>query len=297
MLKNQMYCNTMLNSGKLLLSLSLLMALSGQVNGQASATASARAMLETASRTLDGMVTLQCRVKRYERVNGKMESGDIRVKVNTRPHKVYVYNINPNEGTELLWGEGYNDGKAYVHPNQFPWVNISLSPDGGQMLDDQHHHITSTGFGCVQRVLRHLLGKCKDLDERAKYVGKENWYGKPHDVIKITHPDYKFVNYTVAAGEDLLKIDAKLGVPSYKLLELNPQCDDYFDVTAGQVIKVPTAYSKEMVLVIDPTTHLPVVQLFYDDKGLFEKYEYSEIKVNPRFSTLEFSEENEAYGF
>ncbi|MBK9452191.1 MAG: DUF1571 domain-containing protein [Bacteroidetes bacterium] len=246
-------------------------------------------MLETASRTLDGMVTLQCRVKRYERVNGKMESGDIRVKVNTRPHKVYVYNINPNEGTELLWGRRLQRRKSLHPPQSISLGQHQPEPRWRTNAGRSAPSHTSTGFAAVQRVLRHLLGKCKDLDERAKYVGKENWYGKPHDVIKITHPDYKFVNYTVAAGEDLLKIDAKLGVPSYKY--------DYFDVTAGQVIKVPTAYSKEMVLVIDPTTHLPVVQLFYDDKGLFEKYEYSEIKVNPRFSTLEFSEDNEAYGF
>jgi Protein of unknown function (DUF1571) len=39
------------------------------------------------------------------------------------------------------------------------------------------------------------------------------------------------------------------------------------------------------------------VQLIFDDKGLFEKYEYSDLKINVRFTTLDFLEENEAYGF
>jgi hypothetical protein len=255
-------------------------------------------ILQSTLRTLDHVITLDCRVKRIERVNGQMESGDIRIKVNTKPHKIYVYNVNPNEGTELLWKENWNDGKVYIHPNRFPWVNVSLSPNGEQMLKDQHHHLSSTGFVCIQRVLRKTLSHYKaDLDKRVTYVGKEKWYGKPHDVVKISHADYKIVNYTVQAGEDLLRIDNKLNVPSYKLLELNPDIADYFDVAAGQSIKVPTHYGKEIVLIIDPVTHLPVVQLIYDEKGLFEKYEYSEIKLNQRFSTMEFEEDNEAYGF
>jgi hypothetical protein len=253
-------------------------------------------ILQATLHTLDQIVTLDCRVRRIERVNGEMESGDIRIKVNTKPHKIYVYNVNPNEGTELLWKENWNDGNVYIHPNRFPWVNVSLNPDGDQMLKDQHHHLRSTGFVCIQKVLRRLL-KMTDLDQRVTWMGQEKWYGRLHDVVKISHPDYKIVNHTVEPGEDLLRIDHKLNVPSYKLLELNPDIGDYYDVTAGQSIRVPSHYGKEIVLIIDPATHLPVVQLIYDEKGLFEKYEYSEIKLNPRFSTKEFEEDNESYGF
>lgn len=268
------------------------------MQGFAQSGSPARNILQQVVHTLDGMVTLQCRVKRIERVNGQMESGDVRVKVNAKPHKIYVYNLTPNEGTELLWKENWNDGRVFIHPNQFPWVNLSLSPDGGQMLKDQHHHLKTTGFVCIHRVLKRLVaGHAHDFDQRVTYVGKEKWYGKLHDVIKITHADYKVVNYTVKPGDNLLKIDEQLTVPCYKLLELNPGCADYYDVTAGQTIKVPNEYAKEILLFIDPDTHLPVVQLIYDDRGLYEKYEYSEIKLNPRFSTVEFDEENEAYGF
>lgn len=253
-------------------------------------------LLQKVGHTLDHMITLQCRVKRIERVNGEMESGDIRIKVNTQPRKIYIYNVSPHEGTELLYVDDWNDDKVYIHPNQFPWINMSFSPESDQLLKDQHHHVFFTGFVCAQKIVRRVLGK-PDLHPRINYIGQQKYYGKTHEVVKIIHPDYKFVNYTVQAGENLLTIDDKLNVPSYKLLELNPECEDYFDVKAGQVIRVPNAYGKEIVLVIDPETNLPVVQLIYDDKGLFEKYEYSEIKLNPRFSTLEFSDENEAYGF
>jgi Protein of unknown function (DUF1571)/LysM domain len=262
------------------------------------APAEPHAMVQNILRSIDGLVTVSGRVKRTERVNGTMEQGDLRFKVNAKPFKVYIFNIDPHEGTELLYVDGWNDGKAYIHPNQFPWVSISMDSYGSTMLKDQHHHVTSTGFGTVRKVLRWVTGRpAEENKKRIVYVGKEKWYGKMVDVIKIINTDYQITKYTVQAGEDLLKIDAKLAVPSYKLLELNPEVDDYFDVKAGQVIKVPSHYGKEIVLMVDPDTHLPVVQAFFDDKGLFEKYEYSEIKVNPRFSTLDFSEDNEAYGF
>jgi hypothetical protein len=255
-------------------------------------------MLQTMTRTLDAMVTTSGRVKRTERVNGSLERGDLRFKVNTKPFKTYIYNLDPHEGTELLYVEGWNDNKAYIHPNQFPWVSISMDSYGSTMLKDQHHHLTSTGFGVIRRVARWITGRpAEETKKRITYAGQEKWYGKMVDVIKITNTDYQITKYTVLAGEDLLKIDAKLAVPCYKLLELNPEIDDYFDVKAGQVIKVPTHYCKEIMLMVDPDTHLPVVQAFFDEKGLFEKYEYSEIKINPRFSTLDFSEDNEAYDF
>ena len=282
---------------KFLLSALLLVA-GEQSFAQAAATPDPTVLLQSMVKQIDGLVTVSGRVKRSERVNGSLETGDIRFKVNSNPMKVYVYNIEPHEGTELLYVTGWNDGKAYIHPNQFPWVSISMDSYGSTMLKDQHHHVTSTGFGTIRKVLRWLAKRpVEELKKRLIYVGKEKWYGKMVDVLKIKNDDYHIENYTVQAGEDLLKIDAKLAVPSYKLLELNPSVDDYFDVKPGQVIKVPSHYGKEIVLMVDPDTHLPIVQLIFDDKGLFEKYEYSEIKVNPRFSTMDFSEDNEAYDF
>jgi LysM repeat protein len=275
-----------------------MMAIHGTSHAQTATAETPHGMLQNVARAIDGLVTVSGRMKRTERINGAIESGDLRFKVNVKPLKVYLYNLVPHEGTELLYVPGWNDGKAYIHPNQFPWISLSLDTYGGQMLDDQHHHVSSTGFGTVRRILRGFLSKpVEDAQKRLTYVGQDKWLGKPVDVFKIVNADYQIKKYTVQPGEDLLKIDAKLSVPSYKLLELNPECDDFFDVTAGQVIKVPSDYGKEIVLMVDPVSHLPIVHIIMDDKGLFEKYEITELKVNPRFSTMEFSDDNEAYNF
>lgn len=258
----------------------------------------ARALVDDMVTSMNSINNLSGRIKRRERVDGKMLAGDLRFKLMTRPYKLYVYNFAPDEGAELLFVKGWNNDKVLVHPNKFPWINISLNKHSEELTKNGHHPLTAIGFEYTNEVVKHLLKEhADDFDKFVTYKGKENWYGKSMDVIKITYDDYKFVNYTVVGSENLFDIDAKLKVPAYKILELNKSVKNFLDVKAGQVIKVPNVYAKEMVIMIDPDNHLPVVQLIFDEKGLFEKYEYSEVKVNRKFNTNDFLEDNEAYGF
>jgi outer membrane lipoprotein-sorting protein len=258
----------------------------------------ARVIVDDMVRAMGNVITLSGKISRNERFKGSMENGELRFKLNSKPRKIYIYNLRPDAGAEVLYAEGWNNEKAYIHPNKFPWINVSLSVNSGELLKNNHHNMLAIGFDYTLGIVKHMLAKYgKDFDKYVKYDGKKKWYDKTLDVIKITYNDYKFENYTVLAGEDLFKIDAKLKIPAYKIIELNPEVEDFFDVKAGQVIKVPNEYAKEMIVMVDPVSHLPLVQAIFDEKGLFEKYEYSEVKVNPRFTTMEFSEDNEAYGF
>jgi outer membrane lipoprotein-sorting protein len=279
----------------------LLLVSTAVVNGQtavAAAPSKARVIVDEMSRAMDRVVTCTGRVKRLERIEGKMESGDLKFRVNSKPRKIYVYNITPDEGAELLYVDGWNGNKVFVHPNKFPWVNVSLSPNSSELLDKQHHNLFAVGFDYSNGIVKHLLSKYgHEFDKYVSYGGQQKWYGKMMDVIKIKYDNYKIENYTVLAGEDLFKIDTKLHVPAYKIIELNPGISDFFDVKAGQVIKVPNVYAPKITIFVDPDLHLPIVQVIEDEKGMFEKYEYSELKINPRFNTMEFNEDNEEYGF
>ncbi|HEX2898663.1 MAG TPA: DUF1571 domain-containing protein, partial [Bacteroidia bacterium] len=85
----------------------------------AAAPGKARQIVDEMSRAMDRVVTCSGRVKRLERIEGKMESGDLRFRVNSKPRKIYVYNILPDEGAELLYVDGWNGNKVFVHPNKF----------------------------------------------------------------------------------------------------------------------------------------------------------------------------------
>jgi len=50
-------------------------------------------------------------------------------------------------------------------------------------------------------------------------------------------------------------------------------------------------------LYIDKTNYLPVVQIIYDDKGLFGQYEYNSLIVNPVFAPDEFTSKFKDYKF
>lgn len=282
----------LLSMRKVLVGCALLLSVmpgAGQVPG--------RQVVDEMIHAIDHTLTLQGRIKRTERVKGVMEPGELRFKLMVRPYKLYVYNLLPDEGAELLYVPGWNDSKVLVHPNKFPWINLSFGPHSLELTKSGHHPLTCIGFAYTGGIIRHLMALYGDrFDEMVQYQGRENWYGKSMHVIKITCKDYHFDNYTVKAGEDVFDIDEKLKVPAYKIVELNGM-KNFLDVKPGQVIRVPNVYAREMVIMVDPDSHLPIVQLIFDDKGLFEKYEYSELKVNVRFSTLDFLAENEAYGF
>ena len=81
------------------------------------------------------------------------------------------------------------------------------------------------------------------------------------------------------------------------IVEMNEKVDDYEDVEEGQVILIPNDYCRRLVIAIDKNEMVPLSMKVFDDAGLYEHLEYSNLKVNPQFKDEEFSEEFEEYGF
>ncbi|MEM7038503.1 MAG: DUF1571 domain-containing protein, partial [Bacteroidota bacterium] len=132
----------------------------------------ARPIVTQMIKAMDNVQTLSGRVKRRERIEGRMVTGEMRFKTMMDPYKVYIYNVKPNEGVEVLYVTGWNNNKASVNPNGFPWVSVSLDPFGGRMLEDQHHTCHDVGFEYTNRVVKHVLEKHGDkFDEFVSYEG------------------------------------------------------------------------------------------------------------------------------
>ena len=57
-------------------------------------------------------------------------------------------------------------------------------------------------------------------------------------------------------------------------------------------------YASRMMIYIDKGLLLPVANFFYDERDvLFEKYTFTDVKLNPRLTAMDFSRYNEAYRF
>lgn len=235
---------------------------------------------------------------KVERQGLKMVKGETIMKVQHKPYKLYMFQIEPNKGTEILWVTGWNEGKAHVSPKSFPYVPLNLDPYGNIMLKGQHHPIFHAGmlhFGKVVSGLYKRYGS--DFDKYVKHKGMKDYKGRKVHVLELAYDDYHFVDYTVKSGDNVLKIAEKLNIPAYKVVELNASVKGFFDVTPGQVIKVPSIFAKGATFYIDSQDYLPRMYAVYDDKGIYEKHDFIKLRKNPNFKSAEFTTDWPEYGF
>ena len=237
---------------------------------------------------------LKYNLKITERTKGKFNYFSSSVKLNRNPRKLYL----TTNGIEVLWTVGTNKGDALVKPNSFPYMNLNLDPMGNLMRDGQHHTINEMGFDYFGNIVAYnVLKTGNNFDDYFKLEGEEILNGKPCYKFSINNPDFKFIDYTVLKGENLVTIARKLHVGEFMILENNKKLDNYKDVKAGQIIKVPTAYAKYVVIYLDKQLFLPVGSRINDDKGLYEQYDYFNLQLNPTFAEDEFTKNFKGYGF
>jgi len=218
------------------------------------------------------------------------------VKLNRKPRKLYIY----IKGIEVLWTTGTNNGKALVKPNSFPYINLNLDPMGTLMRQHQHHTINEMGFDYFGGIIEYCAQKLGDKVDQYFFIeGEERYNNRPCYKLVINNKDFAITTYTVTSDdESITTIARKLFVSEYMIVELNPKLKDYFDILKkGQVVRVPNWYAKFVIVYIDQLYHLPVGVKVYDDKGLFEEYNYFFLQVNPKFEENEFTRDFKDYKF
>ena len=252
--------------------------------------------------TVGQVQTATYRLVKSERIAGKSSIDEGTVKLQNKPLKVYIRNVRPNPGREVLYVTGFNGGKALVNPASFPYVNVSLDPLGTRIRQNQHHTIHDVGFRRIVDVIARQMRE--QADELPKLLRLDpsaaTFDNRPCWSVKMDDPRFKFVPYTIkSGGETLDQLGQRLGVSEFMIGEKLPGFDGDYTRTlpAGQVIQVPTTYARRTTVLIDKVSTLPVSIAIYDDKGLFEQYEYHDLKPNAAFRDNEFTPEFKGYGF
>jgi len=243
--------------------------------------------------------TMTCEVKKRERYDGKYVDAHSLIKMSCDPYCVYLKQLEPSGGVEVLYRESWNNGKVLVNPNGFPWINISLDPYSSLIRSKQHHLISDIGFSKFNRVLDHLLKKYANESEGlVNYVGTDIISGRACHVVDIKNKHYKLIDYHTQAGETTMSISEKFKISEYRIIELNSSVSGYGAVKPGLDLIIPNDYAPEIRLYIDSERYIPMRFEVYDDQGeLFEAYEYEKVVINPRFSDKDLSKENPEYGF
>jgi len=231
-----------------------------------------------------------------ERIDGKLSSAKLaHTKVNRKPYKLYLKQEREN-GAEILYDEEVTKKTALINPGSFPFINLNLDPNGSIMHKGEHHSILQADINYTYKIINQSLLNDEDKNKMS-YINTVMINGVEYHKIKLNNYDYKIVNYTVKANDDLIKIADKLYLNSYSIMELNDDIDDLYDVKPGQVIKVPNHYAKETILYINTKTYLLYKILVYDLKGLYESYIFKNLKINVKFKPDEFSKTFNEYNF
>jgi len=218
---------------------------------------------------------------------GKIVNSEVKIKYQASPLKIYADAKKPTSA-RLLYIPSENS-KVQVKKG----IGLKLDPYNKMLMADQHHPIYKAGFNTFKSIIefnlkaKGLTTSSADLGKFVKLVGSTTYDNQACWVLEIIDNDYKIVSYTVKAGEDSVwDLGKKLCVPEYRIKELN---DIGNSVTPGQVLKVPSSYAKKTTVYIDKDSYLPIYQKMEDNVGVYEIYEFKNLKLNVKFTAEDFT--------
>ncbi|MBN2520633.1 MAG: LysM peptidoglycan-binding domain-containing protein, partial [Bacteroidales bacterium] len=243
-------------------------------------TQSAEIQLNKMLEQIEALNSIEFKIVLEERIEGEIYIGISKVKCTYNPYKLYYYQISPNEGLEILLNEEIYGDKAIINPNSFPYVNMYLSPHHTLMRKNKHHTIIEGSvFKYMGNILNNLItNHTKEIQILDSGLVKINNVLCHKVIIEINN--FKVLTYNVKENEDIYSISQKNYIDDYMILMLNNEINNYYDIRPGQVIKIPNHYCKEIHLYIDQSNFIPILIKIFDDKGLYEKYYFSELKIN-----------------
>jgi LysM repeat protein len=220
------------------------------------------------------------------RPSGKIIEGKMDVRVQERPiKKVYLDVLTPDKA-KLSYIANERDGKVDVKKG---FLSINLAPSNSLLIENSHHPIYRSGFKRTRDILMTTYYNRKDdISSMAEIKGDVTYNGRSCYHVVLTDSKYGTKKYKVKAGDNLLKIAEKEGVPEIRIIELNDDIDDYFDIEEGLLITIPTSYGEVTTLYIDKENYLPLYQKVEDDLGLFAEYEILNLNLNPGFTASSF---------
>lgn len=244
---------------------------------------------------ISDLQTMHLKMEAYERCQSGMVTTKFMIKRSRKPLNLYYKQSFPTNGAEVLLNK---TGKVWVNPGTFPWVTLELDPNSSLLRKDQHHGILDAGYDHFALLLSEMFKKYADsLSHYVKLnaieiVGTTDCYK-----ITFTHPSYHIYNYKTTKNETLLSLASRFRISEYKIGELNKISSVTQAIPAGTTLKLPCDYAKSMTLWLDTKTKLPMKMEVYDEKGLFEKYIFTGIVINPVFKANEFDKDFPDYNF
>ncbi|HEX8516615.1 MAG TPA: DUF1571 domain-containing protein [Bacteroidia bacterium] len=259
-------------------------------------TVSCREVIDHMLDSIKHIKTQRYTVKSTERVDGHLLFASSMIKIELNPRKIYLF--NPEKNVEVLWVQGKNNGNAIVRSGSVPLMNFNLDPYGSIMRKDQHHTIFDLGFQYIGLTIANTILKApKDFDKHFQYAGSVKYDNRDCHQVVINYPEYKFIDYVTVKGETVTTIAQKLNTSDFKIRYINDLSSYFGAIKEGKKLKIPTPYANKAIIFIDKKTSIPASIKIYDDEGLFESYDFTNVVINRPFAADEFLKSYKDYGF
>ena len=98
--------------------------------------------------------------------------------------------------------------------------------------------------------------------------------------------------------ESLFDFSRRFGADPFMVFYLNPKIDGLASTLDEDVLVVPRTYGSRTEILIDPQTLLPCQHSTWDHKGrLYERFTFTEMKVDFALPSRVFDTDNPAYDF
>lgn len=218
--------------------------------------------------------TLSYDIENCERIEGELKCGSQKIFVRKSPFQCKIIFTAPKEGDQISYDESKSKN-AYYLPSSFPYVGMNLNPMGAQMRKDNHHTIFEVGFDFFSELVMYYY-----TEKRSTFKVSEA--DEQHLLVSSSLSDFKYINYT-ALDDILVRKVARRRMISEQLVYEHAKARR---LKKGQTISIPNYYYQKMEILIDKSTHLPERIKVWDDKGLFEDYTFSNIRINPNVDAV-----------
>ena len=242
--------------------------------------------------SIQALSSIRCNAEARERVGNKTAPDFTAMKIAYHPYRVYLKN---RKGVEVLYVAGQNNNDAMVYPAAFPYITLNLDPNGSLMRKGQHHTVLQAGFGMIADLLNGPDGKADNAYTRSfRYAGDSTAQGQPCYVLRSDYPQFRYVAYRVGKGETISSVADRFGCGEYRITERNNLSVDS-KLSEGQVLQVPNAYGRRVLVVVNAKTYLPASVTVYDERGLYEQYNFLDVVANQPIPAAEFSKDYKGY--
>ena len=239
---------------------------------------------------------LRCNMKSLERIETGYSVAYTSVKLQTSPRKSYLQ--NREKKLEVLYNSETSKNKCIVKPHVFPYFTMNLDPTGNLMRKNQHFTIFELGFDFTVKTIAIALSKEKEqIAKHLILAGKVEKNKMNCYLFVYENNNFTYNDYVVQEKETVSSIASKFVANDYMIRTRNKLYDDYGYLKKGSIIKVPSFYCKKALFYIDEKSLLPVCVVLYDEVGLFETYEYTDIELNKPIPAAEFTKGFKGYGF